>query len=182
MRAARFKLGRIGKAGGAGPARSLARQSAWPRGWTEGSKGELPRRKEMGRIDSGPVGAYIAARPTAIQPQLRRVRRAIRRAIPNAEEVMTYEIPTYKLHGRAVLYFAAWKAHFSLYPASDSLLAAFRSELASHEVRKRTIRFPYSGPVPAGLIERIAAFRAVEARARVKVRTGGSAGRGRKAS
>jgi uncharacterized protein YdhG (YjbR/CyaY superfamily) len=136
----------------------------------------------MGRIGSGPVGAYIAARPTAIQPQLRRVRRAIRKAIPDAEEVMTYEIPTYKLQGRAVLYFAAWKAHFSLYPASDSLLAAFKSELALHEVFKRTIHFPFSGPVPARLIERIAAFRAAEARARSKMRSGTSARGRRRAS
>jgi len=59
-----------------------------------------------------------------------------------------------------VLYFAGWKSHYSLYPASDALVEAFARELAPYERRKGTIKFPLSEPVPVRLIEKIAKFRA----------------------
>jgi uncharacterized protein YdhG (YjbR/CyaY superfamily) len=94
---------------------------------------------------------------------LTRVRRIIRRAIPGAEEVISYKIPTYKRDGRAVLYFAGWKEHYSLYPVSASLLAALDFPGGTYEVRNSTIRFPLDKPVPATLIARIAKLRAAEA-------------------
>jgi uncharacterized protein YdhG (YjbR/CyaY superfamily) len=69
-------------------------------------------------------------------------------------------MPTYTLNGVAVLYFAGWKAHFSLYPATDALVAAFGDDLARYKRSKGTIRIPMSEPVPERLIERIARFRA----------------------
>jgi uncharacterized protein YdhG (YjbR/CyaY superfamily) len=78
-------------------------------------------------------------------------------------------MPTYKLDGRLVLYFAGWKRHYSLYPATGHLVAAFQNALAPYEISKGTIRFPLSEPVPVELIERIAKFRAKEA-ARVSER------------
>jgi uncharacterized protein YdhG (YjbR/CyaY superfamily) len=83
-------------------------------------------------------------------------------ALPEAEEVISYQIPAYKLNGRAVIYFAGWREHYSLYPASGELKAAFKDELAPYEVSKGTIRFPLSEPVPVKLIERITKFRAKE--------------------
>ena len=76
--------------------------------------------------------------------------------------MISYQIPAYKLHGGAVLYFAGWKHHYSLYPISKRVLAAFKGELAVHEVNKSTIRLPLSQPVPVKLIGRIAKFRARE--------------------
>ncbi len=109
------------------------------------------------------VDEYIALQPKAAQRVLTRVRTAIRKAVPGAEEVISYQIPTFKLNGRAVIYFAGWKAHYSLYPANDRLVAAFKKQLAPYEVNnKGTIRFPLSEPVPVKLIERIAKFRAKE--------------------
>ena len=91
------------------------------------------------------------------------MRSAIRKAMPSAEERISYQIPAYKLNGRAVIYFAGWKAHYSLYPATRRLVAAFKDELAPYEVNdKGTMRFPLSEPVPAKLIEAIATFRAKE--------------------
>ncbi len=90
------------------------------------------------------------------------MRSAIRKAVPGAEEVISYKIPTYKLQGGPVLYFAGWRQHYSLYPASDHVVAAFKDDLAPYEVNKGTIRFPLSQPVPVKLIERIAKFRAKE--------------------
>jgi uncharacterized protein YdhG (YjbR/CyaY superfamily) len=87
--------------------------------------------------------------------------------------VISYQIPAYKLHGGAALYFSGWKEHYSLYPASDGLVAAFKGEVTPYRVSKGTLRFPFSEPVPAKLIERIAKFRAKEAAARAKAKKAG---------
>ena len=109
------------------------------------------------------VDEYIRSQPKEAQRQLRRVRSSIRSALPAAQEAISYNIPTYKLNGRPVLYFAGWKAHFSLYPASKGMVEKFRKELAPYEVNgKGTIRFPLSGTVPVKLIASIARFRAKE--------------------
>jgi uncharacterized protein YdhG (YjbR/CyaY superfamily) len=108
------------------------------------------------------VDEYIGSQPEAVQSLLGLVRTAIRMAVPKAEEVIAYKIPAYKLHGQPVLYFAGWKKHYSLYPASDRMVAAFQEELASYTVNKGTIRFPLTQPVPVKLIGRIATFRAKE--------------------
>lgn len=82
--------------------------------------------------------------------------------------MISYKIPTYKLQGEPVLYFAGWKQHFSLYPVSANLLAAFRHDIAPYVVSKGTMRFALSQPVPVKLIGRIAKFRAKEVVARVQ--------------
>jgi len=99
------------------------------------------------------VDDYIASQPQAAQVVLERVRTAIRKALPKAEETISYKIPVYKLHGRPVIYFAGWKKHYSLYPSNARLVAAFKDELRPYEVEKGTIRFPLSDPVPVKLIE-----------------------------
>jgi uncharacterized protein YdhG (YjbR/CyaY superfamily) len=76
--------------------------------------------------------------------------------------MISYQIPTYKLGSDPVLYFAGWKQHYSLYPASGELIEAFKNDLAPYEVNKSTIRFPLSEPVPVELIGRIAEFRVKE--------------------
>ncbi|MGA2197501.1 MAG: DUF1801 domain-containing protein [Bryobacteraceae bacterium] len=116
----------------------------------------------MAKTDFKSVDEYIASQPEAVQGALQRVRGIIRKAVPGVEEVISYKIPTYKLHGGAVLYFAGWRQHYSLYPATDRVVEAFQDDLAPYEVSKSTIRFPLSGPVPVKLIERIAKFRAKE--------------------
>ena len=119
-----------------------------------------------------PVDEYIAAQPKEAQVALRLVRDAIRKALADAQETITYKMPTYKKDGKAVIYFAAWKGHYSVYPASPELLAAFKDDLAPYEIEKSTIRFPYSEPVPTALIERIATFRATEAAERKAIKPG----------
>ena len=110
----------------------------------------------MAKTDFKSVDEYIASQPAAVQSILGRVRSTIRKAVPAAEEVISYKMPTYKLHGGPVLYFAGWKQHYSLYPATARVVAAFKDELAPYEVNKGTIRFPLSEPVPVNLIGRIA--------------------------
>ena len=106
------------------------------------------------------VSEYVASKPKETRTSLEAVRRAILKALPGAEEGLSYQMPAYTLNGVAVLYFAGWKSHYSLYPASDALVEAFARELAPYERSKGTIRFPFSEPVPVRLIERIAKFRA----------------------
>jgi|ERR1700675_2828843 uncharacterized protein YdhG (YjbR/CyaY superfamily) len=123
----------------------------------------------VAKIKFKSVDEYIASQPEAARGLLKRVRNTIRKAMPEAEEMISYQIPAYKLHGRPVLYFAGWKEHYSLYPATDHVVAAFQDALSPYEISKGTIRFPLSEPVPVKLIERIARFRAKEA-ARVSQR------------
>lgn len=124
----------------------------------------------MPKITFNSVEDYIASQPVAVQDILKRLRSTIRNAVPQAEEVISYNIPTYKLHGEPVLYFAGWKQHYSLYPATNGVVAAFQQDLAPYQVHKGTIRFPLSGPVPTQLIERIAKFRAKEVAEREKAK------------
>jgi uncharacterized protein YdhG (YjbR/CyaY superfamily) len=116
----------------------------------------------MPGIDVKSVDEYIASQPEKVQSILTQLRSTIRKAVPGAEETISYKIPTYKLRGGPMLYFAGWKKHYSIYPASGRLVAAFRDELAPYEVSKGTIRFPISQPVPVELIARITEFRAGE--------------------
>lgn len=79
----------------------------------------------MAKTDFKSVDEYIASQPEAVQGILGRVRSTICKAVPGAEEVISYKIPAYKLHSRPVLYFAGWKRHYSLYPATERVVAAF---------------------------------------------------------
>ena len=116
------------------------------------------------------VDEYIAKQSKEVQATLRRVREVIRKAMPGAEEVISYQMPAYRLHGGVALYFAGWKQHYSLYPTTAPLVEAFGDELAPYELSKGTIRFPLAQPVPAKLIARIAKFRANEAGERAKAK------------
>ena len=127
----------------------------------------------MAKTDFKSVDEYIATHPEDVQAILQRVRSTIRKAVPGAEEVISYQIPTYKLPAGPVLSFAGWKQHYSLYPASDHLVAAFKDDLAPYKVNKGTIRFPLSQPVPVKLIERIAKFLAKDAAERARARRAG---------
>src|SRR5438874_1413265 len=122
------------------------------------------------KTDFKSVDDYIASQPKAIQDILERVRNAIREALPEAEEVISYKIPAYKLRGESVIYFAGWKQHYSLYPATKRVIAKFKEELAAYQISKATIRFPLSQPVPVKLIGRIAKFRAKEVKEREKTK------------
>jgi uncharacterized protein YdhG (YjbR/CyaY superfamily) len=118
----------------------------------------------MAKTDFKSVDEYIATFPENVQAILQRVRRTIRTALPEADEVISYQIPGYKLRGERVIYFAGWKEHYSLYPVNDQLVKSFKADPTSYEIRKDTIRFPLSKPVPVKLIEQIARSRAKAAK------------------
>jgi uncharacterized protein YdhG (YjbR/CyaY superfamily) len=108
------------------------------------------------------VDAYIAAQPAAVRLVLERIRAIIRKALPDAEEVISYQIPAYKLGGRTVIYVAGWKAHVSLYPATGRVATELTVEIAPYKASKGTLRFPLDTPIPARLVTRIVKLRAEE--------------------
>jgi uncharacterized protein YdhG (YjbR/CyaY superfamily) len=117
------------------------------------------------------VSGYIAAQPASSRAVLAQVRAVIRKALPKAEEGISYQIPAYKLPEGVALYFAGWKEHFSLYPATGSVATELGDELSGYIVSKGTIRFPLSDPVPVRLITRIAKLRAKDVVAKAKERS-----------
>lgn len=116
----------------------------------------------MSRFES--VDDYIAMQPPSSQPTLHAIRAAIRAALPDADESISYDIPTWKLPGgtTGVLHFAGWKKHASLYPATERVVDACADELSSFTVDKGTIKLPLDKPVPTALISLIATIRARE--------------------
>lgn len=100
------------------------------------------------------IDEYIAAQDEAVQPQLNEIRSALRAALPNATERISWSMPTY-WKGRNIIHFAAAKKHLGVYPG-DEATAAFADELAGYDVSKGTIRLPYDQPLPIGLIQAIA--------------------------
>jgi uncharacterized protein YdhG (YjbR/CyaY superfamily) len=117
------------------------------------------------------VDDYIDSFPQPVRPILERIRTIIRKALPKTEESISYNMPTYKMNGEPILYFAGWKKHYSLYPISKRVAEAFATELASHEVNKSTVRFPLSDPIPTKLIASISKFRAKEVAEREKAKS-----------
>lgn len=124
----------------------------------------------MAKTDYKSVDDYLAARPVEVQPLLKLVRKAIQKALPQAQEVISYQIPAYKIGGKNVIFFAGWKEHYAVYPANEALVAALMADLslnrgkvlASGKLVNRTIQFPLDAPVPVDLIARIARLRARE--------------------
>ena len=101
------------------------------------------------------VDDYIAAQAPEVQPRLRELRAAILTAAPDAEEVISYGMPTYR-RGGGRIHFAAAKRHVALYGAPLELLA---EELKGLRQPKGTIRFPLDRPIPQDLVSKLAAAR-----------------------
>jgi uncharacterized protein YdhG (YjbR/CyaY superfamily) len=106
------------------------------------------------------VDAYMAGFPKDIQKRLETMRRIIRKAAPNADEVISYNMPAYKLGGMLV-YFAAWRSHIGFYPGTSGI-AHFKSALAGYGQAKGSVRFQNDGPLPEKLVADIVRFRAAE--------------------
>ena len=100
------------------------------------------------------IDEYIAAQEEVVQPRLKEMRSLIRSAIPEAEERISWSMPTY-WKGKNLLHFAAFKKHLGFYPG-DEAVARFKDELKDYDVSKGTIRLPYSADLPAELIQRMA--------------------------
>jgi len=112
----------------------------------------------MAKTDFRSVDEYVETFPKDVQATLETIRRTIQKAVPEAEEVISYQMPAFKFHGSVLLYFSAFKNHYSIFGATQGVRKAFKNELSRHEGTKGTLRFPLDEPVPVKLIRDIAMY------------------------
>jgi uncharacterized protein YdhG (YjbR/CyaY superfamily) len=106
------------------------------------------------------VDEYLDAFSPTVRRPLQQLRQTIRAAAPEADEVISYQMPAYKYLG-VLVYFAAYKNHIGFYPTAGGI-KAFTKELSAYEGSKGTVRFPIDKPLPLGLINKIVKFRVKE--------------------
>ncbi|MBL7842791.1 MAG: DUF1801 domain-containing protein [Cyclobacteriaceae bacterium] len=103
------------------------------------------------------IDSYILIFPKDVQILLQQLRETIRKAAPQAEEAIRYQMPTFKMEGNLV-HFAAYKNHIGFYPAPSGLLA-FQKEISKYKHSKGAVQFPLDKPLPLGLITKIVKYR-----------------------
>jgi uncharacterized protein YdhG (YjbR/CyaY superfamily) len=106
------------------------------------------------------IDSYIASQSIEVRPKLEKLRDVIRKAIPKAEEVISYQMPAFKQNG-IVIYFAAFKKHYSIF-VRPKYLNVFRSELDAYKTSKSAVNIPLEKSVPVGLVTRIVKYAAKE--------------------
>jgi uncharacterized protein YdhG (YjbR/CyaY superfamily) len=102
------------------------------------------------------IDEYIKTFPRDIQAILERIRQSIRKAVPEAEETISYRMPAFKLNGRILVYFAAFTRHIGLYPPAPK---EFKNEISKYEGPKGNLKFPTDEPIPYDLVTRIVLHR-----------------------
>ena len=114
---------------------------------------------------------YHAALPAEQRKPMAQIRAAIRAVAPEAVEVISYQMPAFKSDGRILVYYAAFRDHYSLYPFTPAVVEALGDELRPHLRNKGTIWFDASSRIPVGLIKRIVKARLAENAAAARRRT-----------
>ena len=108
------------------------------------------------------VEEYLAGLPEAPRTALEQLRNTIKAAVPEATEAITYNMPTFKLDGRFLVSYAAFKNHCSLFPWNDAMVEEFGDELEPYLSGKGTLRFTADAPMPAALLKKIVKARVEE--------------------
>lgn len=104
------------------------------------------------------IDEYLAGFPSEVQELLEKIRETVRTVAPDAEERISYQIPSFKFRGENLVHFAAYKNHIGLYPAPRGV-AEFKEALSVYGAGKATLQFPFDQPIPYGLISKIVKFR-----------------------
>lgn len=115
---------------------------------------------EKNKINYESIDDYISNFSPEVQQILQTLRTVIKELVPDAKEKISYQMPTFALHGNLV-HFAAYKNHIGFYPAASGI-AAFKSELEQYKGSKGAIQFPIEEPIPYDLISKIVQFRVAE--------------------
>ncbi|WP_031527509.1 iron chaperone [Dyadobacter crusticola] len=108
------------------------------------------------------VDAYLASLPEETATKLEQIRQTIREVVPGAEEVISYQIPTFKLNGRYLIYYAGWKKHIALYPVSGEMVEGLKEELAGYKGSKGSVHFPLNKEMPLDLVRKIVEWKLKE--------------------
>ena len=111
----------------------------------------------------GTIDEYIAAFPKEVNEILQTLREAIKEQAPEAVEAISYQMPTFKLNGKNLVHFAAFKNHIGFYPTASNLESSIK-EAARYRTGKGTLQFPLDQPLPMPLIRNIVQFRVKEIR------------------
>ena len=119
------------------------------------------------KIQYNTIDEYIKTFPEDIQGILEKMRQAIKKAAPKAVEAIGYQMPTFKLDGRNLVHFAAFKNHIGFYP-TPSGTESFQKELSPYKHAKGSVQFPLDKPIPFELVEKIVNFRVKENLAKKK--------------
>lgn len=114
------------------------------------------------------VDIYIAGFPAETRKFLGQIRETILKAAPGAEEIISYQMPAYKLDG-ILVYFAGYKNHIGFYP-TNSGIENFKKELADYKSSKGAVQFPLDRPMPLDLIRQIVLFRVAENEEKAKAK------------
>ena len=101
------------------------------------------------------VDRYLAGLPADQRDALQGLRLHLRRLLPGAVETISYGMPAFKVDGRAVVWFAGWKAHCSMYPLTDTFLAAHADALQGYRRTKGSLHFQADAPLPEALVEEL---------------------------
>ena len=112
-------------------------------------------------MPASPIDEFISNYPPEIQTILQKIRALIQKSAPGAEEAMSYGIPTFKLNGKNLVHFSAFKEHIGFYP-TPTAIEKFKKELSAYEGAKGSVKFPLNQPIPYALITKIVQFRVKE--------------------
>jgi len=108
------------------------------------------------------IDQYLANVRPSHRKTLHKLRQTIQTAVPNAEECISYGIPAFRLNGRSLVFFGAWRSHCAFYPGSAATLKNFRNELKNFQTSKGTIRFSPDKPLPVALVKKLVKTRIAE--------------------
>jgi uncharacterized protein YdhG (YjbR/CyaY superfamily) len=114
---------------------------------------------ETHHVSPREVDEYLAALDEPKRATLEELRRAILEIIPDAEQCISYGMPAFKLRGKAIAGFAAFKNHLSYFPHSGSVLPELGDEVAAYAGSKGTLQFAVDTPLPKALVEKLIAVR-----------------------
>ncbi|HXQ37516.1 MAG TPA: DUF1801 domain-containing protein [Anaerolineales bacterium] len=113
------------------------------------------------KIQFDSMDEYISTFPKDMQKILEELRSTIKAAAPGAQESISYNIPTFTLNGKYLIYFAGWKNHISIYPIPTGS-AAFNKQVSKYVEGKGTLKFPLNKPLPLNLITKIVKLKVAE--------------------
>src|SRR5713226_930916 len=128
---------------------------------------DMSRRKSIAETRMVPtknfktIDEYVEPFPENVQGVLKKLRETIRKAAPEAVESISYDMPTFKLDGKKLVYFSAWKSHIGFYSIPEGNVA-FRKQLSPYSGPKGSLRFPLEKPIPYDLVNKIVTLRLKE--------------------